>query len=421
MSVLYRLVLAVLLLTTVCAAQNSFDITIVDSGLGVGGYTDLALLSDGSAVIAYQDDYNNQLRLAIVDGENYTIETVLENAGQYASLAISSYDEIAILHQHNQRSLNVAVKSVWASWSTTVVDDDVFFHPQPGAVDFTFSPLDQPHAVYLDSYERLNYASYDQQQNTWINTIIFSGLATMPGIIVDNNNQPIVVSTVYENQQFCILVQKHTDVGWQSLPTIPGEAASVGIDAQGNVAVAYMYQGQLLYRTFLPALGWFNPAVIDDGTQGQIRGNIHAPVLKFDSAGHAHIVYCCGDTLTYTTDRGSWTPITVEQTPGSAPAYLSLVIDAQNQPLIAYQSLCGYTGVEALKLAAFDLPCPDRWDLDCDGIVNLIDFAELIKYWGPVAPDFEYDDDTDGFIDEHELVGLFEDWLWHRQYISLMP
>lgn len=406
--------LLVPLLASVGWADDAFDIAVIDSG-DVGWYSSLALLSDGTVAIAYQDMSSQSLKVATVAGEDYTIERVTGGGG-HCVLGVSSYDELTVLHCGvGGGPLLATGKSPWSGWDTVEVAAAVFSQFGPPGIAFALSARDEPHVVYVSSRNQVvRYAYYDRQRNEWVSTVISSGSCVLPAVAVKDDGQPVAGFVDHgAGPQVKVLVRG--EMGWSALPPFVGETVSLGIDQTGEIAVVYAWQSQVLYRSFMSSIGWREPAVIYDGGHGAVN---RPPVLKFDSVGHGHVVYSVNDKVMYSSSRGSWTSVTVEEGAGSTPNFLSLALDGEDRPLIAYQGMCQATGMSAMKLAAFDLPRPECWDLNCDGVINLLDYAELIQFWGPVPPQFEYDDNADGFIDNFELASLCEDWLWHRNYLD---
>ena len=406
------LLLMVLLAT--CPAEDSFTVTVVDSGFGIGAFASVGVLSDDQVAIAYEAGLGPgayQLKLAQIDGVDYTIETASDSpdAGIGAILDLSSYDELVAIHGGSQ--VMVSSKASWADWDT----DDIVFRGNAGgpSIGFAMSDRDEPHIAYAGD-DGLGYAWYDQPRNEWANMWIHGGSCSQ--VTLAMNDESPVVGFVHNSN---IVVGKLGSLGWSFLPSIEGESPAVGIDSEGNVVVVYVFQGQLCYRVFRSELGWLSPVVLDDGLLGTIGVHSSGPKLGFDSAAHAHIVYCRGNELIYMTDRGSWTPVLVDSAEPSPPMYLSLAFDSENRPLIAFFDLDGVPGDWRLKLAGFDLPRPDRCDFNIDGIINLVDFAPVARMWGlPVPVGDPLDVNGDQVVDSIELTALAEGWLWRRYYVD---
>ena len=112
-----------------------------------------------------------------------------------------------------------------------------------------------------------------------------------------------------------------------------GDAPSMAIDSAGNVHVAYLVGGAVMYGKLAPDGGWSTSVVQQDG-------GVHSTGIAADEHGGVHVVYdwMPADAFVYAySDGGAFTSSSIASPAAIAGAaqYCSIVIDSNQRPQIA--------------------------------------------------------------------------------------
>lgn len=393
---------------TAAASADEWVTNIIDNQGDVGAFASLTTDPNGDFVIAYRSNTASELRLAHIAGSHYTLESVPDTpgGGRQAALAISSWGEYEIAHRAYD-DLLFSYKGLSGDWaSQTLVQyggGKVIARSLALALDVN----DMPHLVYVqDEFDGpLRYATYDPQTNNWTDQLIYEGPAVIPSVAIDNQGRVVAASGNRTTGR--ILVYRQQAGLWHALPEIEGFSPSMALAPTGQIALAYVLNNQLYYRTYDVA-GWTGPVLVDDAEQVQVGAA--GPCLRFDPQGRPSIAYVATH-LKFASNQIGWTIQTVNTLQDSA-INLSLAFYDVGLPAIAYYSTTLDLEGTSLKLAgpALTPTCPA--DLDHNTAVNLLDFALFADTWLTNTPALPTDFSGNGLVDYPDLAVFQFYWLW---------
>ena len=293
--------------------SSSWTNVTIDSNGSVGRHTSLAVDSQDNIHISYFDDTNDKLKYARFDGNQWNHTTVagsaadsnvgMDDYGMYSSIALNSSDGVHIAYyDESNGALNLAVKygnpsHVSTDWQHTVVDgsdslnqvgrplslaidsgDKIHFAyknssdaslkytscssvyecyglmPPPtwyqaqaptkvaefdgDGLDIAIGINDQIHIVYDDN-NSLNQASYDQINNSW--SISESPTKSTPHTIsveIDSDDYLHIAYHSNANEQEEIVYTKYSESsGWGSLFTVENDPIGCGIPSYPSIVL----------------------------------------------------------------------------------------------------------------------------------------------------------------------------------------
>ena len=308
-----------------CHNPTNWHVQIVEDCRNVRGGKSLALDSNDNPHISYYDDVNDDLKYAYYDG-SWHLETVDSNGdvGIYTSIDLDNNNNPHISYwDYTNGNLKYAFFD--GIWNIEVVDDTGKVGPDNS---LALDSEGNPHISYFDSTsEDLKYAYYD---GSWhVETVDSYGDA--------------------------------------------GRNTSLTLDRNDNPHISYSASSQLKYAYY-------------DGTSWHIEpvGDVNKAETSIALNSRDTPYICYSDSRYYDYKcaffKGNWIIKNVaEITRPYSGAYISLVIDSDNNPHISY------TG-DTLKYA-YNL------DVDDDGIVNKRDNCY------PVHNPVQKDADRDGVGD----------------------
>jgi len=307
--------------------------------------TSLAIGADGRPAIAYVD-HTQRLMVARQDASGWQTDLVDANsdAGRSVSLALDGQGRLhlAYLDGYPNHDLKAAARGP-AGWETEVVD-------RAGQIGWFSSmaidPVGAIHIGYttLDSRE-LRYARRDAGSQTWVTETVYYLGSDLSGVslALDAKDQPHI-AIPDGNLDYA---SRYVGSPWQ-VETVGGvgdlhSSASLALDARGYPhVIARDISGYELKYIYRDADGWHVEAI--DPARDQHSNSS----LALDASGCPNVAYYDWDSRDLKLARrdpgGAWHIETVDSsaTSGGGSRNISLVLDAQGQPHIAYY-YCGPT------------------------------------------------------------------------------
>ncbi|MBI4656591.1 MAG: T9SS type A sorting domain-containing protein [Elusimicrobia bacterium] len=219
----------------------SWSTETVDSEGDVGGFTSIAVDSEGNPHISYYDSTNDSLKYAKWHGNSWLISAVdsYGKAGWDTSIALDSQDLPHISYRNWTNYDLKYAKWTGASWSTQTVDSE-------GDVGrFTSIAVDSagnPHISYYDSTnDDLKYAK--RTGDSWSIQVVDSEGDTgyYTSMALDSNGNPHIV--YWDSTNDDLKYAEWTGNSW-STETVDsggfsGSYASISVDSKGNPHAVY--------------------------------------------------------------------------------------------------------------------------------------------------------------------------------------
>ncbi len=372
-AVLGLLLLALLPVTAAYAQGGHVWVhTVVDSEGFVGQHASQALTNGGSPCISYfSGSDGGSLKYACRTGSTWQTETVDSgNVGWSTSLALDAADHPHISYYRYTTSLKYAYHD-GATWHIETVEG---YGGRFG--EFNALALDaagHPHIAYTESgtnWQVLRYAYHDG--NTWHKETV-DGLGD-------------------------------ADVG---------SYVSLALDGNGHPHMSYQDDTNLDLRyAYYDGSAWHTETVESEGDTG------YHTSLALDSHGHPHIAYTNGDyQVRYAYYDGStWHIETVERV-WIVAAYPSLALDGDDHPHIAYGwDLCLDDCTGRLKYAFYD---GAAWQTETADEGKDFEFTFLsLALDGDDQPHIAYCEDEND--DLRYAFGLSSAGLTHQVYLPLV-
>ena len=241
--------------TTVAGSAADSNVGMDDYGM----YSSIALNSSDGVHIAYYDESNGALNLAVKYGNPSLVSTEwhhtvvdgsdsLNQVGRPLSLAIDSGDKIHFAYKNSSdASLKyTSCRSVYECYG--LMSPPTWYQAQAPVkvaefdgygLDIAIGTNDQIHIVYDDN-NSLNQASYDQINNSWsISESPTEGTPNTISVDIDSGDYLHVTYHSYANEQNDIVYTKYSkSSGWGSNFTVESEQqAGCGIPSYPSIAL----------------------------------------------------------------------------------------------------------------------------------------------------------------------------------------
>jgi hypothetical protein len=283
-------------------AATLWDEEVVESTAGTAYYNDIAIASDGTAHIAYQNDSSQDMRLASRDTSGtWSLQTVESDhdSGSFASIALES-DGTPHLAWYQNYSI--------------------------GSPPFTMDLWKLRHAVWNGS--------------GWTYSDVIGGQDTgeFADLTLDASGDAVVAHYDYGTTHEAHVRLWDGSSPWpdellESSSDYPGVGISVATDASGNTHVAYVKEntGILIYQ-FHNGTSWSSDIVDNSGVEGG-----KTDIAVYGST--VHIIYKDSGGLRYATGSpGSWTTEEIDDGSGDGVWYESpcLDLDSNGVPHVSY-------------------------------------------------------------------------------------
>ncbi|MCW4029332.1 MAG: hypothetical protein NWE92_06770 [Candidatus Bathyarchaeota archaeon] len=315
------------------AETVAWKIQTVDAVGAEGGYSSLALDSQGYPHVSYFDSANTALKYASFNGADWETQTVLSSGdiGRFTSLALDSNNLPHISCFDKTNTDLVYVNFDGAAWSSEIVDADALAETTSIALNSTGNPC----IAYCGGATDLKYAK--QANPVWTTKIVDSAGSTgiFASLAFDNSDKPHIAYMDFTNKD--LKYAKFTGSSWAT-ETVDstgevGRFVSLALTNNGNPCIAYCdtTQNDLKYATWT-GTEW-NIQVVDTNAYSYAD-------LVLDSQGNPCIAYLGASSaeLKYAKWSGSsWETQTVAsaQSPYES-GQVSLALSPTGNPIITY-------------------------------------------------------------------------------------
>lgn len=317
---------------TASAFDSPFSFVTLDTSLGAGEGTSLAIAGSGRLDIAYHHGTSNQLKVAS-HGTAWEIATVDSPGGAYPSVAIGNDDVPFVVYQFGASSpfiVRIASRA-GAGWTPSAVDS--------GAASFNWwrsvavDASGFPHVCYYDSsIKGLRYARWDGTQ--WLKQLVDSGtndIGQDNSIALDPIGRPQIAYR--DATAGALKFARWNGSTWDVTVVDPSGGAGIdpvlALDGKGLANIVYGDNTtNSLKSAVFNGVSWTIKA-IDAAVVPPHAG------LALDGAGNAHVSYRGpASEVKYAFPSGAaWSTATV----ASNGSWTSLALDAAGQPNLSYK------------------------------------------------------------------------------------
>ncbi len=319
--------------------------TVVDSTGSVGRYASLALTSSGSPCISYFDSANDgALKYACQVGATWQSEIVDSgHVGWSTSLTMDAADYPHIsYYNYSAGSVKYAYYDGTA-WHTETVEG---YGGRFGEFnDLALDAAGHPHIAYTKSgtnWQVLRYAYYDG--SAWhketVDGLGDADVGSYVSLALDADGHPHLS---YQDDTNLDLRYAYYDGSTWHTETVEAEGntgyhTSLALDAAGHPHISYTNNDYEVRYAYYDGSTWHTEMV------ERVWIVAAYPSLALDGDDHPHIAYgwnlClydCTGRLEYASyDGAAWQTETVDEGTDLKFTFLSLALDANNQPHIAY-------------------------------------------------------------------------------------
>jgi hypothetical protein len=320
----------------------SWQSEVVDSSVGVGKHTSIAVNSSGFPAITYYDEVNDRLKYAYQDAMGWHIEVIATGCGRYNSLVIDSSGNAHVAYYDANLTLRYARRT--GSWTYETVDSRKFY----GEMCFiALNSSGYPCIAYRDGFNgRLNYACKDA--GGWHIEVVDSQDRTgfLPALAIGTDGVPRI--NYYRRAGYS------DGVNWYALETWYAYKSggvwqkqlierikstndqwfmSMVLDSSNRPCVAYHYfqSKSLLFMQYNGSS--FSQQVVDAGREiGQYAS------ITIDGSNNPHISYYAIDdpNLYYARRSGSSWYIEQVDTAGDTGGYSCIKMLPTGYPAVSY-------------------------------------------------------------------------------------
>lgn len=322
-------------------ADTYWSSELVDPGTNVGRFTSLAIDSADRLHVGYQDAYHTALRYALFDGSSWITTTVDNsgNVGRHNSLDLDASEYPHVSYSESEAGLRHAA---WdgSSWSYETVDDSADVGEYCSlAIGRTYD--DVLIGYYDASHQSLKFARF--YNSTWVSTTVDAGPGVGRHTALDARRFPYIA--YYNATDDRLEYVAGTSSGWD-FSNSPvnhsgdgGEYTSLAVDASLDPHISYFDgNGNALVYAHHNGTSWVNTVVDTVGASV----TIHTAIV-LDAQDEPHIAYTVDagtGSLRYAyLDHGTWYTETVES--GGVLGYPSIGFDSQGYPHVTYQATGG--------------------------------------------------------------------------------
>ncbi|MCE5260957.1 MAG: fibronectin type III domain-containing protein [Euryarchaeota archaeon] len=311
----------------------------IDNATGISPGVDIDII--GTRVCIAYSSQSKELKFAVRDGANDWRTEVVDNTTHtvsWVSMDVDSYDRVHITYYANS-NLNYALND--GGWHLSILDTNC------GICNSIISDLnDKQHVIYLKPIDVSNALSYmTNAEARWVSEVVDEGgeFDKVSSIAVDSEgNVHIAFFDDYEvnNVTYGQLCYANNVNGWtvvtadNSSPKV-GMNPSLALDSKGWVHISYYDATGRRILKYINNVGgnWSIPVLLDQSENSGMYSS-----LAIDANDSVHVAYLKqgAKDLMYTTNAGGfWDPDLIDDS-GTVSGRVSLALDPQGVPHVAY-------------------------------------------------------------------------------------
>lgn len=275
---------------------GSWEISVIDSSLGVGSSNSIAIDSNNSIHISYYDEKNCTLKYATNKSGFWDISILesLDLMGQPTSIKVDKDNNIHIAYYDNQNQClkyitNKHVKTLasWPEpiplWEISIVDSQIV----GGSISLALDNEGNPCITYLDGINKvLRFATYNL--GSW-NTSPIESVGMFywdSSLVIDKNNKAHI--SYYNSKNDTFNYATNRTGSWEIITLdskgCPGFYNSIAIDKNNKVHIVYLDKLDSDLKYITDNSGSWESFVIDCFANGDCS-------IAVDKNNKAHISY----------------------------------------------------------------------------------------------------------------------------------
>jgi hypothetical protein len=304
----------------------------VDPSQGVGGYASLALDAQDYPHISYRSDYPDMdLRYAVLDSEDWHIQTIDHNIGDPTSISVDQLGSPHIIYVQNY-ALKYAYQES-DNWQILTLDSECC---TGGSASVISNHEGYPHISYIKN-NNLIYTYQDE--SGWHTSLVDrtpEGYLSHASLTLDKQGYPHI--SYYDDYAGILKYAYLVAPFWQFefIEAANVLSTSIAKDGQGVIHVSYKTHEELRLAT-RDTSGWQSEQVAKYNFD-PISDNFLTSSLALDDENQAHILYMESNELKYASQEDYTWKIGVVDHSGAAGWGNSIVLDDDGHPHVSYLS-----------------------------------------------------------------------------------
>jgi len=321
-----------------------------DNGTFVSSSVSISCDGD-SAYITYYATTSTNMKLAVYDGNTFTVETIDSegDAGVRNAVAANEYGRISVIYIEGSSQYLKYMTNDGARWTMdSILTDTVNVTLQN---DMVIDSEGVTHIVFYDLVDNILYYA-DDSTGQFVAQVIDSGDTAMnPSLAVDSNGYAYISYYDSDDQHLRFATNKNGGFATSIVDSSDGvgQQSAITVNSTGTIVIVYTQDVQKNLKYVIGKGGdWQTITTLDTSNNVNTDAEIG---IAIDSSNIIHVSYYRNSNLYYTTmTSGSWSPLTLVDDEGQFGYGSSVACAEDGTVYVSYCSISSYKGV---KLATY--------------------------------------------------------------------